>query len=321
MEAGAVWIRVGLIMDQFKAGLAETKVEMVKWRDETNANTKEWMKWGRAITATVAPVVAVGTAMYAAAQKYGTMAQELQKLSAETGKTVTELQKLEQAENQIHGVDIYTPEQITQFAALKSNVDSTIAKFDHLIGKGVLWTTTLLGFNLPTNALSADLDALAFRMANLKKGFDEASKKAQEFADKIKKAKQEIRELSESIIDSGLSIEGERFSQADLEKEYRALEKELKLAELQADPETSGGKVYADRVKEIKARMERLAYEMRLSQRSVTKSQDSITAAGQSYRDININIYAPKGTPSEISEATLNGLRIYYKYLSLEGMS
>lgn len=97
MDAGSIWIKLGLDATSLNAGLASAKVSLVKWRDETNASTKSMAKWGAAIGATIAPILAVSTAAYAATMKFGAMAQELEDLSYTTGLTTQKIQQLQYA--------------------------------------------------------------------------------------------------------------------------------------------------------------------------------------------------------------------------------
>jgi hypothetical protein len=63
VEAGSIWIRLGLDPSKLTSGLSEAKANMVKWRDETNDSSKDTAKWGAAIGATVAPAIAAGLAI------------------------------------------------------------------------------------------------------------------------------------------------------------------------------------------------------------------------------------------------------------------
>jgi hypothetical protein len=92
-----LYVKIGADTTGLEAGLAKTKLDLTKWRDETNASTKDMASWGAAIGATVAPMLAVGAAAYGLIEKYGGMAQQLKDLSITTGLTTQKLQELQWA--------------------------------------------------------------------------------------------------------------------------------------------------------------------------------------------------------------------------------
>ncbi len=94
---GELVVRLALDATGFSSSLAGAKNDLIKWRDETNANTKEMAKWGAAIGATVAPVIAVGAAAYGTIEKFGGMAQSIKDLSYVTGLSTQRIQELQYA--------------------------------------------------------------------------------------------------------------------------------------------------------------------------------------------------------------------------------
>ena len=97
MDAGNILLKVGIDTAGLKAGLADAEISLIKWRDQTNENSKEMLKWGAAITATVGPVVALGAAAYATMEKFGGMAQSIKDLSYTTGLSTQKIQELQYA--------------------------------------------------------------------------------------------------------------------------------------------------------------------------------------------------------------------------------
>jgi len=90
-------VRFKADLTELEAGLAKAKTDLTGWRDQTNESTKDMAKWGAAVTATVAPVVAAGTAVYALQQRYGAMADQIDDLSTTTGMSVEKIQQLQRA--------------------------------------------------------------------------------------------------------------------------------------------------------------------------------------------------------------------------------
>jgi hypothetical protein len=97
MEAGSIWVRLGLDPDQLLFGLDKAKYGMQEWKGQTNQNSRDMAEWGAAIGATVAPLVAMGYAVVDLNQKFGGMAMELRDLSLQTGFTTDKLQDLKYA--------------------------------------------------------------------------------------------------------------------------------------------------------------------------------------------------------------------------------
>ncbi len=94
---GELVVRLALDATGFSSSLAGAKNDLIKWRDETNQNTMEMAKWGAAIGATVAPVIAVGAAAYGTIEKFGGMAQSIKDLSYVTGLSTQKIQELQYA--------------------------------------------------------------------------------------------------------------------------------------------------------------------------------------------------------------------------------
>ncbi len=97
MEAGSIWINLGLRTDDLQFGLDKARYKLSEWRDETNRSTADLTKWGAAIGATVAPALALGTAIYSLQQRFGSMADEITDLSYTTGLSTDKIQQLQYA--------------------------------------------------------------------------------------------------------------------------------------------------------------------------------------------------------------------------------
>ena len=97
VDAGSIWIKLGLNTEELRFGIDKAKYKLTEWRDETNKSTADMAKWGAAITANVAPVIALGTAVYAMQEKYGAMAAEITDLSTTTGLSTDKIQQLQYA--------------------------------------------------------------------------------------------------------------------------------------------------------------------------------------------------------------------------------
>lgn len=96
-DAGSIWISLRLKTDEFTQGIDKAKVKLTGWRDETNKGVQDLTKWGTALTATIGPVIAAGTAVYALQQKYGAMADQILDLSASTDVGVEKIQQMQRA--------------------------------------------------------------------------------------------------------------------------------------------------------------------------------------------------------------------------------
>jgi hypothetical protein len=92
-----LWIKISADTQGFTDGMSKVKADLTTWRDQTNENTKDMAKWGMAIGATAAPIIAAAAAAYQATEKYGAMAQQLKDLSYQTGIGTTKLQQLQYA--------------------------------------------------------------------------------------------------------------------------------------------------------------------------------------------------------------------------------
>jgi len=97
VEAGSIWIRLGLNTDDLRFGIDKTKYALTEFRDEVNQGTRDFAKWGAAGVAYAAPYAAAGAAAYAAVQKYGEMADSIRDLSTTTGLGTRRIQELQRA--------------------------------------------------------------------------------------------------------------------------------------------------------------------------------------------------------------------------------
>lgn len=97
MDAGSIWVTIGANVDGLVNGLHISKKELTEWRDTTNENSKDMVKWGAAMTAAAAPLIGLGYAVHSEIDKFGTMAQSLKDLSFQTGISTDKLQDLQYA--------------------------------------------------------------------------------------------------------------------------------------------------------------------------------------------------------------------------------
>jgi hypothetical protein len=92
-----LYVKLGIKMEEFQFGLDKAKYAAMQWRDETNKGSSEMLKWGSAITATIAPYTAAAAAGYAIIEQYGGMANSLKDLSYQTGISTDQIQRLQYA--------------------------------------------------------------------------------------------------------------------------------------------------------------------------------------------------------------------------------
>ncbi len=93
MDAGSIWIRLGLNSDELRFGLDKAKYSLSEWRDQTNQNSMEMARWGAAIAAEVAPVVAIGAAILDATTKAGAFGKAVKDNARDLGLTTDEYQQ------------------------------------------------------------------------------------------------------------------------------------------------------------------------------------------------------------------------------------
>lgn len=92
-----LWVRIGAITDDLDKSLAKTKASLTEWRDATNENTRDLAKWGSAITAATAPLLAFGSAAVIAIEKYGTMADNIKDLAYSLDVSTDKIQQFQKA--------------------------------------------------------------------------------------------------------------------------------------------------------------------------------------------------------------------------------
>lgn len=97
VDAGSIWIRLGLDPTQLTQGLDKAKLSLTTWRDDTNKGLIDVAKWSAAFGAYAVPITAVGVAAYSTIEKFGGMAQEIKDLSYTTGLSTQKIQELQYA--------------------------------------------------------------------------------------------------------------------------------------------------------------------------------------------------------------------------------
>jgi hypothetical protein len=105
-----LWIKIGLDTTQLEQGLTKTKASLTEWRDETNANTRDLAKWGQAIGAATAPLLAFGAAAVVAIEKYGAMADNINDLALSLDVSTDKIQHFQKAAV-LSGTDMGTVSQ------------------------------------------------------------------------------------------------------------------------------------------------------------------------------------------------------------------
>jgi len=93
VEAGSIWIRLGLDPSELRFGLDKAKYGLLEWRGQVNENSMEMAKWGAAIAAEAAPAVALGAAIYDATTKAGAFGKAVKDNARDLGLTTDEYQQ------------------------------------------------------------------------------------------------------------------------------------------------------------------------------------------------------------------------------------
>jgi len=96
-DAGSITAWLKLNTDGFVSGMDKAKIGLVQWRDQTNESSRDMLKWGAAITATIAPLLLLGREVIQATEKYGAMADTITDLALVTGLSTEKIQKLQYA--------------------------------------------------------------------------------------------------------------------------------------------------------------------------------------------------------------------------------
>lgn len=93
VDAGSIWIRLGLDPSELRFGLDKAKYGLLEWRGQVNENSMEMAKWGAAIAAEAAPAVALGAAIYDATTKAGVFGKAVKDNARDLGLTTDEYQQ------------------------------------------------------------------------------------------------------------------------------------------------------------------------------------------------------------------------------------
>jgi hypothetical protein len=93
VEAGSIWIRLGLDPSELRFGLDKAKYGLLEWRGQVNENSMEMAKWGAAIAAEAAPAIALGAAIYDATTKAGAFGKAVKDNARDLGLTTDEYQQ------------------------------------------------------------------------------------------------------------------------------------------------------------------------------------------------------------------------------------
>jgi hypothetical protein len=93
VDAGSIWIRLGLDTEQLQFGLDKAKYSMLQWRGETNQNSMEMAKWGAAIAAEAMPAIALAAAIWDVTSKAAALGKEIKDNARDLGLTTDEYQQ------------------------------------------------------------------------------------------------------------------------------------------------------------------------------------------------------------------------------------
>lgn len=93
VDAGSIWVRLGLDSSQLVTGLNNAKTGLVSWRDETNKGSKDMLAWGASITATAAPLVAMGYALAEVTNKAAAFGKSIKDNARDLGLSTEQYQR------------------------------------------------------------------------------------------------------------------------------------------------------------------------------------------------------------------------------------
>jgi hypothetical protein len=126
VDAGSIWIRLGLNADELRFGLDKAKYGLQEWRGEVNQNSMEMAKWGAAIAAELAPVVAIGAVIYDATTKAAAFGAQIKDNARDLGMTTDEYQQWSHATVAVGGnADAMTESVRMMTVRMKEAVDPT----------------------------------------------------------------------------------------------------------------------------------------------------------------------------------------------------
>jgi len=87
-----MWVRIRY-SDELTGKIGETTQALTTWRDSTNKSTLDLSRWGAAIAADVAPIAAIGAAMYTAATNAGNFGHAIEESSRQLGLSTDQFQQ------------------------------------------------------------------------------------------------------------------------------------------------------------------------------------------------------------------------------------
>jgi len=93
MEVGSILLKFGVDTSGLKTGLKDAEAGMLSWRKKTLAGTSETLKWGAAITATLAPLAAAGYAVAEFTNKAAAMGKAIKDNARDLGLSTEQYQK------------------------------------------------------------------------------------------------------------------------------------------------------------------------------------------------------------------------------------
>jgi predicted nucleic acid-binding Zn-ribbon protein len=111
------------------------------------------------------------------------------------------------------------------------------------------------------------------------KEFTGLGKEAAKTSKEVQDLQRKMEDLYQSIIDAQLSTQEAELDNADLIEANNKLYKERALIDLQADPNTSGGQKYAERIKEIDKELERNILKINKNNQTINKDTTDIARA------------------------------------------
>jgi len=196
-----------------QSGIAQAKTDLTGWRDETNKSTGDMAKWGAAIGAEVAPILAVGYALKSTIDTAEKYQEEIQQFSYVTGMNTDQAQRWRAA-------TIATDTDFGAFTFTMQNLNARITA-NTADGEALRKTLTEMGVAVKdTNGNYVDSDTL---MRSLLQSFDRMPSAQAKDAAAKEILGRSWANLAEMINESGDALDAydkaaPGISQADLDR-------------------------------------------------------------------------------------------------------
>jgi hypothetical protein len=162
MQAGEIWVKLGLDSTNLEQGFARVKGGLTNWRDETNANTMDLAKWAAAFMATIGPIIAVGAALFKTASDAGEFGHAIEESSRMLGLSTDQFQQWSHVAI-ASGVnaDAFTTSVRMMTTRMKEAADPTSVMGKTLADLGVTVVDANGNFRNTTDVLEDEIAALS----------------------------------------------------------------------------------------------------------------------------------------------------------------